>query len=83
MPCSQMISMNCRPPRPTEDISPARLPMPNDAERNSRMSTIGWATRSSMKQNATSSTSPNRDRAEHQGLRPSGASNRRTAGCRR
>ncbi len=58
MPCSQMMSMNCSPPRPIEDISPARLPMPNDAERNSRMSTIGSATRSSMKQNATSSSSP-------------------------
>ena len=58
MPCSQMISMNCRPPRPIEDISPARLPMPNEADRNSRMSTIGDSTRSSMKQNATSRSSP-------------------------
>ena len=58
MPCSQMISMNCRPPRPIEDISPARLPMPNDAERNSRMSTIGESTCSSMKQNATSDSRP-------------------------
>ena len=53
MPCNQMISMNCRPPRPIEDISPARLPIPNEADRNSRMSTIGDSTRSSMKQNAT------------------------------
>ncbi len=58
MPCSQMMSMNCNPPRPTEDIRPARLPSPNDAERNSLMSTIGSATRNSMKQNATSSSSP-------------------------
>jgi len=58
MPCSQMMSMNCSPPRPTEDINPARLPMPNAADRNSRTSTIGWGTRSSMKQNATSSASP-------------------------
>ena len=58
MPCSQMISMNCRPPRPTDDISPARLPSPNDADRNNRMFTMGSATRSSMKQNATSNASP-------------------------
>ena len=32
--------------------------MPNDAERNSLMSTIGSATRSSMKQNATSDSRP-------------------------
>ena len=54
-----MMSMNCRPPRPTEDISPARLPIPNAAERNNRMLIIGWATRSSMKQNATSNSRPN------------------------
>ena len=58
MPCSQMISMNWSPPRPTDDISPARLPMPNDADLNKRMSTIGCSTRSSMKQNATSISSP-------------------------
>src|SRR6185295_4784342 len=52
MPCNQMISMNCRPPRPIEDISPARLPMPNEADRKSRMSTIGDSTFSSMKLNA-------------------------------
>ena len=32
--------------------------MPNDADRNSLMSTIGSATRSSMKQKATSNSSP-------------------------
>jgi hypothetical protein len=53
-----MISMNCRPPRPTEDIRPARFPIPNAVDRNSRMLTIGWATRSSIKQNATSNASP-------------------------
>ena len=72
MPCNQMISMNCRPPRPTDDISPARLPMPNDADRNSRMLTIGWATRSSMKQKATISSSPTDDRAEHPRVGPPG-----------
>ena len=58
MPCSQMMSMNWRPPRPIEDISPARLPMPNEADRNSLMSTIGESMCSSMKQNATSDSSP-------------------------
>ena len=53
-----MMSMNCSPPRPTDDIKPARLPIPNAAERNSRILTIGWATRSSTMQNATNKTSP-------------------------
>ena len=29
MPCSQMISMNCMPPRPIEASRPARLPAEN------------------------------------------------------
>ena len=32
--------------------------MPNDADRNSRMSTMGRSTRSSMKQNATRDSRP-------------------------
>ena len=72
MPCSQMMSMNCRPPRPIEDIRPARLPIPNDAERKSRMSTIGSATRNSMKQKATSDSRPKSDCAEDIWACPSG-----------
>ena len=58
MPCSQMISMNCRPPR---DIAASRFtawPAANARIRNSRMLIIGSATRVSMTTNATSSATP-------------------------
>ena len=58
MPCSQMISMNCRPPRAMEASSVARLPIANGRILSSRRSNMGLSTRSSMKQNATSSARP-------------------------
>ncbi len=47
MPCSQMISMNCSPPRATAELRLARLPKAKGAMRNSRKSSIGRAARRS------------------------------------
>ena len=58
MPCSQMISMNCRPPRAIEASSVAALPAANARIRSSRRSNMGDSTRSSMKQNATRRATP-------------------------
>ena len=58
MPCSQMISMNWRPPRAMEASSVAALPAANARIRISRRSNMGLLTRSSMKQNAISSATP-------------------------
>ena len=58
MPWSQMISMNCSPPRATEASSVAALPAANARIRSSFRSNIGASTRCSMKQNAVSSTTP-------------------------
>ncbi len=58
MPCSQMISMNCMPPRPIEASRPARLPAENARIRNRFMWNIGSDTWFSMKQKTTSSTAP-------------------------
>ncbi|SHX03719.1 Uncharacterised protein [Mycobacteroides abscessus subsp. abscessus] len=58
MPCSQMMSMNCRPPRPTDASRFARLPRPKARFLNSRISSIGSATRASITQNSTSSATP-------------------------
>ena len=58
MPCSQMISMNCMPPRPIDASSPARLPAQNGRIRNRFMWNIGSATLVSTKPNTTSSTAP-------------------------
>ena len=59
MPCSQMISTNCRPPG---DIDASRFTMFPAAKariRNSFISTIGSVTRLSTITNTTSSSTPN------------------------
>jgi hypothetical protein len=58
MPCSQMISMNCRPPRATAFSSAAALPAQNAWMRNSPRWNIGCGTRVSTRQNAASSARP-------------------------
>ena len=58
MPCSQMISMNCRPPRAIEASRVAALPAANARIRNSFSGNIGSSTRGSMTQNTTSSATP-------------------------
>ncbi len=58
MPCSQMISMNCSPPRAIAASSVAALPAANALIRNSFRSNIGSATRSSTRQNTHSSATP-------------------------
>jgi hypothetical protein len=58
MPCNQMISMNCRPPRPTEASRPARLAIAKLRIRNRRSSNIGEVLRSSITTNATSRRTP-------------------------
>jgi hypothetical protein len=68
MPWSQMMSMNWRPPRPMEAISPAKLPAANTGERNSWRWNIGSGERSSMTQNATSSATPPNSPARTHGL---------------
>ena len=72
MPCSQMISMNCSPPRPIDDISPARLPMPNAVERNSLMSTIGSRHPQLDEAERHQQQQTERDRTEHPRVGPPG-----------
>ena len=58
MPCSQMISMNCWPPRAMAMSRPAMLPAVNALIRNKPSSNIGSAILLSMMQNTTSSATP-------------------------
>ena len=58
MPCSQMIRMNIRPPRPSPASRLARLPAVNGRIRNSLSRNIGSATRVSITQNAASTARP-------------------------
>ena len=68
MPCSQMISMNCRPPRPTAITKLARLPIANARIRNIDSLNSGSATRVSTKQNTISRASPPNIRPSTSGL---------------
>jgi hypothetical protein len=58
MPCSQMIRMNIRPPRPSAASKLARLPAQKARIRNRVMLNIGWAARASTAQNAPSIAMP-------------------------
>ena len=58
MPCSQMISTNSRPPRPSEDSRLARLPAVKARILNSRSWNIGSSTRVSTKQKRISTARP-------------------------
>ena len=68
MPCSQMISMNCRPPRPIEIMKLATLPATKARMRNNERLNIGSATRRSIMTNTTSSASPPMSSASTIGL---------------
>ena len=58
IPCSQMMRMNCRPPRPIADRSAAMLPAANARMRKRSRWNIGSSTRVSITQNTTSSAMP-------------------------
>ena len=58
MPCSQMISMNCMPPRPSASMKFAMLPAAKARMRNSESRNSGSATLVSTKPNTTSAASP-------------------------
>ncbi len=58
MPCSQMISMNCSPPRAIELSRLAMLPAANARIRNRLIRNMGSVIFVSMRQNATSRTTP-------------------------
>src|SRR6266542_1996308 len=68
MPCSQMISMNCSPPRPIAASSPAALPAANARLRNRSRWNIGSALRRSTTQKATSVSTPPTTPASTHGL---------------
>ena len=50
MPCSQIISMNCSPPRLTDASRPAKFPVENALIRNNDMLNIGSSMRDSYTQ---------------------------------
>ena len=58
MPCSQMISMNMRPPRPTLDSRDDRLPAVKARILNRDRRNIGSGARRSMSAKAVSSATP-------------------------
>ena len=58
MPCSQMMSMNCSPPRAMAAMNPAALPAAKARMRNRPSWNIGSATRLSMTTNAISNRTP-------------------------
>ena len=58
MPCSQMISMNCMPPRPSASIRLARLPQTKARILNRESRNSGSATLVSTTPNTTSSAIP-------------------------
>ena len=68
MPCSQMISMNCWPPRAMAMSRPAMLPAVNALILNKLSSNIGSAMLRSMRQNTTSSATPPPSRPITSGL---------------
>ena len=68
MPCSQMISMNIRPPRPSADRNVETVPKVNARILNRLSRNIGWATRVSMSTKAASRAAPAARRAMTRGL---------------
>ena len=68
MPCNQMMSMNCNPPRAIDASKPARLPALNALIRNRPIANIGWSIRVSTTVNATNSAPPPMSPASTQGL---------------
>ena len=58
MPCSQMISMNCMPPRPSASIRLATLPQAKARILNSEIRNSGSATFVSTKPKITSRATP-------------------------
>ena len=58
MPCSQMISMNCMPPRPSASMKLARLPQAKARILNRESRNSGSATLVSTTPNTTSSAIP-------------------------
>ena len=68
MPCSQMISMNIRPPRATADRNVERLPKVNARMRNSGSRNIGSATCCSIQANAARHATPPASSAITRGL---------------
>jgi hypothetical protein len=68
MPCNQMISMNCMPPREVAASTLARLPAANGRIRNRCIENIGSGTRVSMITKATRSATPPTSPTTTQGL---------------
>ena len=69
IPCSQMMRMNCRPPRASEERKPAMLPAVNVRIRKRSRWNIGSATRRSTKTNRTSIAPPS-SAADDPGVAP-------------
>ena len=68
MPCSQMISTNCRPPRATATANPAMLPAVKARIRNRLSWNSGSATLVSITTNAPSRAAPPTRSASTAGL---------------
>jgi len=68
MPCSQMISMNCIPPRPIASIRFAMFPKVNARIRNSETRNSGSATLVSTYTKMTSSARPPKSAVSTHGL---------------
>ena len=68
MPCSQMISMNCIPPRPSASMRLATLPKANARIRNNDSRNSGSATFVSTTAKITSSATPPKMAASTDGL---------------
>ena len=68
MPCSQMMSMNCSPPRAMDTARPARLPAVKARMRNRLSWNIGSAILVSMRPNTTSNATPPTSPASTQGF---------------
>ena len=68
MPCSQMISMNCMPPRATEASAAEMLPAAKARIRNRPRLNMGSATRVSITAKAASNAHPAASSAMTSGL---------------
>ena len=58
MPCSQITSINCNPPRAIDDANTAKMPAAKPRMRSNCRSSIGSAARRSIGTKATSSAIP-------------------------
>ncbi len=68
MPCSQMISMNCSPPRPRADKKVDRVPKVNARILNSPSRNIGAATLVSTSTNSARRAAPTARKVMTRGL---------------